>query len=157
MNIVIGADPWGAGLKDEIKAHLEDKGHSVVDVGTTGKDNEVDYYEVSARAAQRIRAGDAERGILFCGTGMGVAIVANKFKGIHASVVESEFAARMCRAVNNANVMTLGAMVVAPHQAVRCVDAFIETDHADAMPEDLACFLKDALEKIAAIERENMK
>ena len=105
MNVVIGADPWGEALKDEVKSHLEAKGHSVVDVGTTGKNNEVAYYDVSTRAAQKIQAGDAERGILFCGTGMGVAIVANKFSGIHASVIESEFAARMCRAVNNANVM----------------------------------------------------
>ncbi len=156
MNIVIGADPWGAELKEKIKAHIEQGGHSVVDVGTTGSD-EVAYYNVAAAAARMVQAGQADRGILLCGTGMGVALVANKFKGVIASVVESVYAARMCRAVNNANVLTMGAMMIAPHQAILAVDAFLTTDHTDGLDEELSCFLKDALEKIAAIEDDNLK
>jgi len=156
MNIVIGADPWAADLKDAIKAHLTEQGHTITDVGSAG-DDEVAYYDVAARAAKVIQAGQAERGIVLCGTGMGVALVANKFKGITASVVESAFAAKMCRAINNANVLAMGAMIVAPHQAMIAVDNFINTQHTDDLPEDLACFLKDALTQIAAIEDENMK
>ena len=156
MNIVIGADPWGAGLKDVVKKHLEEQGHAVVDVGTT-PGHDVDYYDVSAAAAKKLQAGEAERGILFCGTGMGVALVANKFKGIYASVVESEFAARMCRAVNNANIMTLGAMIVAPHQALRMADAFVATAHTQGLDKKVGDFLVDSLKKIKAIEAGNMK
>ena len=156
MNIVIGADPWAAQLKDTIKAHLESQGHTVTDVGTIG-DGKVDYYDVGARAARAIQSGQAERGIVLCGTGMGVAVVANKFKGITASVVESPFAAKMCRAINNANVLAMGAMIVAPHQAMIAVDNFINTQHTDDLPDELAGFLKDSLTRIAAIEDENMK
>lgn len=156
MKIVIGADPWGAELKDIVKKHLAAKGHAVVDVGTTSE-RKVDYYDVSVAAAKKLQAGEAERGILFCGTGMGVALVANKFKGIHASVVESEFSARMCRAVNNANVMAIGAMIVAPFQALRMVDAFVSTAHTDGLDKDVADFLVDSLKKIKAIEADNMK
>ncbi|MHC4562016.1 MAG: RpiB/LacA/LacB family sugar-phosphate isomerase [Planctomycetota bacterium] len=156
MNIVIGADPWAAELKGAIKAHLTEEGHTLTDVGTIG-DNKVDYYEVGARAARAVQAGQAERGIVLCGTGMGVALVANKFKGVTASVVESAFAAKMCRAINNANVLAMGAMIVAPYQAMMAVDNFIATEHTDGLPGDLATFLKDSLVKIAAIEEENMK
>ena len=93
MNIVIGADPWGADLKDQIKEHLEAQGHTLIDVGTTGEDHRVDYYNVSIAAAKLLQAGEAERGIVLCGTGMRVALVANKFKGVTASVVESAYAA----------------------------------------------------------------
>ena len=156
MNIVIGADPWAAQLKDTIKEHLESQGHTVTDVGTAG-DDKVDYYDVGARAARAIQSGQAERGIVLCGTGMGVAITANKFKGVTAGLVESAHAAKMCRAINNANVLAMGAMMVAPHQAMAAVDNFITTEHTDGMPDDLAGFLKDSLAKVAAIEDENMK
>ena len=156
MNIVIGADPWGAELKDKIKEHLTEAGHAVTDVGTTSND-EVAYYNVASAAARMVQAGQAERGILLCGTGMGVALVANKFKGVTASVVESAYAARMCRAVNNANVLTMGAMMIAPHQAIMAVDAFLTTEHAEGLDKELSCFLKDALGKIAAIEDDNLK
>ena len=156
MNIVIGADPWGAELKDKIKEHLTEAGHAVTDVGTTSND-EVAYYNVASAAARMVQAGQAERGILLCGTGMGVALVANKFKGVTASVVESAYAAKMCRAINNANVLAMGAMMVAPHQAMMAVDNFIATDHTEGLPDDLATFLKESMTKIAAIEDENMK
>ncbi|MHC4985414.1 MAG: RpiB/LacA/LacB family sugar-phosphate isomerase [Planctomycetota bacterium] len=156
MNIVIGADPWAAQLKDAIKAHLTEQGHTVTDVGTIG-DDKVDYYDVGAGVARAVQSGEAHRGIVLCGTGMGVAITANKFKGVTAGLVESAYAAKMCRAINNANVLAMGAMMMAPHQAMMAVDAFLATEHTEGLPDDLAAFLKDSLVKIAAIEDENMK
>ena len=156
MNIVIGADPWAAQLKDAIKAHLTEQGHTVTDVGTIG-DDKVDYYDVGAGVAHAVQAGQAERGIVLCGTGMGVAIVANKFKGVTAGLVESAHAAKMCRAINNANVLAMGAMMIAPHQAIMAVDNFIATEHAEGLPDDLATFVTDSLAHVAAIEDENMK
>ena len=156
MQIVMGADPWGRELKDTVKAHLQKKGHEIIDVGMTDAENEIPYYRVAAMAAEKIQAGQADRGILFCGTGMGVAIVANKFKGIAASVIESEFAARMSRAVNDANVLTMGSMIVAPHIATLAVDAWLGMSHTEGL-EPFADFLTGALKEIDAIEETNMK
>ena len=88
MNIVVAADPFAVELKDAIKEHLESKGYSVSDVGAT-KDSEMPYYDAAPAAAALIQSGKAERAILFCGTGAGMCIVANKFKGIQAVCVES--------------------------------------------------------------------
>ncbi len=156
MNIVIGADPWAADLKDTIKEHLESQGHAVTDVGTLGE-NKVDYYDVAAAAARAVQAGQADRGIVLCGTGMGVAVVANKFKGVTAGLVESAHAAKMCRAINNANILAMGAMMIAPHQALMAVDNFLTTAHTDGLPPDLAQFVTDSLTHVAAIEDETMK
>ncbi len=150
MKIIVGADAWGVDLKDAVKQHLAKHGHEVVDIGgSAGHDRP--YYEVAAEAAKKLQAGTAERAVLVCGTGMGMAIVANKFKGIYASVIESEFTARMCRAVNNANVLTMGSMVVAPYVAMQSVDAFLATEHTQGL-EDVADFLHTALKEIRKIE-----
>jgi ribose 5-phosphate isomerase B len=85
MKIIIGADFAGFGLKEEVRAHLEEKGIDLIDIGMYNLKDDIPYYEVAATAAKKIQAGEAEKGILFCGTGMGVSIVANKFKGIYAN------------------------------------------------------------------------
>ena len=74
MKLVIGADPFGAELKEAVREHLEKNGHEVIDVGTTAS-GEVTYYDVAVKAAKKIQAGEAQQGVLFCGTGMGVAEV----------------------------------------------------------------------------------
>lgn len=150
MNIVIAADPFAVELKDAIKEHLEKKGHKVVDVGAT-KDKELPYYDCAPIAAKMLQSGEAERGILFCGTGAGMCIVANKFKGVTAVCVESVFSAKMARAINNSNVITLGAMIVAPWMAKVMVDAWMDTKHTEGL-EDFAAFLKDACGKVNALD-----
>jgi hypothetical protein len=92
MNIVVAADPFALDLKDSVIKHLTEAGHKVTDVGAT-KDKEIAYYDGAAAACKVIQAGKADRGVLFCGTGMGMSIVANKFKGVTASCVESVYAA----------------------------------------------------------------
>ena len=150
MKIIVGADAWGVELKDTVKQHLAKHGHEVTDIGgAAGQDRP--YYEVAEEAARKLQAGAAERAVLVCGTGMGMAIVANKFKGIYASVIETEFTARMCRAVNNANVLTMGSMVVAPYVATKAVDAFLATEHTEGL-EDVADFLHTALKEIGKLE-----
>ena len=150
MKVIVGADPWGVELKDTVKQHLAKHGHEVEDIGgLVGSDRP--YYEVAEEAAKKLQAGDAERAVLVCGTGMGMAIVANKFKGVYASVIETEFTARMCRAVNDANVLTMGSMVVAPYVAIQAVDAFLTTEHTQGL-EEHADFLHTALKEIGKIE-----
>ncbi len=93
----------------------------------------------------------AERGILFCGTGMGMSIVANKFKGVTASVVESVYAAELCRSINNSNVLTMGSMLIAPWKARKMVDVWLDTEHTQGL-EPFADFLKQAVKEVDAID-----
>ncbi len=150
MNIAIAADPFAVDLKDAVKEHLETQGHAIVDVGAT-HDREVAYFDAAAEAAKFIQQGRAERAVLFCGTGAGMAIVANKFSGVYAVCVESVFAARMARAVNDANVITMGAMIVAPWMAKEMVDAWLQTTHTQGL-ESFADFLKMAVEKVRQVD-----
>lgn len=151
MKIVVGSDPWGFELKATVKSHLAAQGHEVIDVGGQTPDDECPYWETAAAAAKVIQEGQAERGILFCGTGMGMAIVANKFKGIVAAVVESDVTAGLCRAINNANVLTLGGLLATPFQAAKAVDAFLATEHTQGF-EAYADFLKKACAEVARID-----
>lgn len=155
MTIVIGADPFGFDLKEEIKKHLKEKEY-VIDDLTPNKTKEIPYYEVAALAATKVQKGQAERGIIFCGTGMGVAIVANKFKGVYAGVVESEFAGEHCKCINNTNILTMGGMIVAPYRAKKIVDKWLETSFTQGLPE-FSDFLKESLKQIQKIEAETMK
>ncbi len=150
MNIVIAADPFALDLKDAIKEHLEKKGYTVTDVGAT-RESETPFYDGASAAAKLIQSGEATRGILFCGTGAGMCIVANKFKGVNAVVVESVFSARMARAINDSNVITLGAMIVAPWMAKEMVDVWLDTKHTEGLPE-FAEFLKGACAKVNALD-----
>ncbi len=149
MKIVIAADPFALTLKDALLAHLKEKGHDVVDVGAT-KDKEIPYFDSAPVAAKMIQDGKAERAILLCGSGMGMSIVANRFKGVVAAVVESVFAARMCRTINNANALCLGSMIWGEWMAKEAVDVFLATKFTQGL-EPIADFLKDAEKKVDAI------
>lgn len=150
MKIIIAADPFAVTLKKAVAAYLKEKGHEVIDLGATD-DKAIPYYDGCAAACRALQAGQGERGIFFCGTGMGMSIVANRFKGITASVVESVFAARMCRAINNANVLCLGSMIWGEWMAKEAVAAFLNTNLADGLPQ-FADFLKEACQKVSALE-----
>lgn len=151
MKIIIAADPFAVNLKNAVVQYLKEKGHEVIDLGSK-EGKEIPYYECGATACKAFQAGKADRAILFCGTGMGMAIVANRFKGVTAAVVESVFAAKMCRAINNANVLCLGAMIWGEWMAKEAVDAFLTTNLADGLPK-LADFLKDAEKKVDALNK----
>ena len=125
--IVIGCDHGGFELKNEITAHLEKRGIEVTDVGTysTASCNYPDY----ARAVcTKIQSGEFERGILVCGTGIGISIAANKHNGIRAACCSDTFSARMTRMHNDANVLCMGGRVVGPGLACDMVDLFVDTE-----------------------------
>ncbi|MBI9018623.1 MAG: RpiB/LacA/LacB family sugar-phosphate isomerase [Phycisphaerae bacterium] len=155
MTIAIGADPWGAELKDVVLAHLIAKGYTIIDLDKMVSP-EKNYYDIACQGAKVIQDGKAQRAFLFCGTGMGMAIVANKHNGVIASVVETPFAAKMARAVNNANVLTMGKMTVEPDQAVLAVDEFLSTSLSDTLEEHKE-FLNEAVRKVNAIDDSNRK
>ncbi len=127
MKISIGADHAGVELKDHLASLLRQEGHEVLDQGTHGTDS-VDYPDFAARVARHVVSGESERGILVCGTGLGVAIAANKVSGARAATCNDLFTAEMCRAHNDANVLTLGARVVGSGVAEEIVRIFVATD-----------------------------
>ena len=147
--ILVAADPYAVSLKDAIKTHLEAQGYEVADLSDS-QGQARPYFESAVAVCEAIQAREAGRAILFCGTGMGMSIVANRFKGVTASVVESVYAARMCRAINNANVLCLGQMVWGQDMAKAAVDAFLNTAFTEGL-EGIADFLHDACAKVEAI------
>jgi ribose 5-phosphate isomerase B len=160
MKIVIGCDFAGFDLKQEVQRHLSESNRvELLDIGMTSLDKDIPYYEVGAIAARKIQNGEAERGILFCGTGMGVSIAANKFKGIYASVVESEFTGERCKIINNSNIISMGGWVVSHYRAKKICDMWIDAAFArgDKDLEEFSDFLKEAFKEIQAIENENFK
>lgn len=155
--IVIGSDKSGFTLKEAVKKHLQEKGYEVEDVGTLDPENWLPYYVVAPRVAKKIQSGEYERGILICGTGAGMSIVANKFKGIYAVAVEGSYTGKMAKVVNNANVLTMGGWVIAPEQACDVVDKWLESSFTEGFPEWRQEFLKNAYKEVQKIEEENFK
>ena len=120
MQIWIGADHAGVALKDRIRDMLEADHHEVTDQGAH-TDESVDYPDFAASVAQGVSTGNAERGILVCGTGIGMAIAANKFFGVRAAVCHDLETVRLCRQHNHANVLALGARTLEPKLALSMV------------------------------------
>jgi ribose 5-phosphate isomerase B len=142
MKIVIASDKAGFELKEKVKGYLTGKGWELEDVGLTYSQGYMPFYTASDNLCRKIQSGQAEQGILICGTGAGMCINANKYKGIFAVACESVFSARMCRIVNNANVMTMGGNIVGPGMAFEMCDAFLNTGFTEGMPEERADYLK---------------
>jgi ribose 5-phosphate isomerase B len=147
--VLVAADPFAVTLKDALVEHLKGRGYEVTDLGSA-KDKPQPYFDCAVTACKALQAGQADRAILLCGTGMGMSIVANRFKGVTASVVESVFAARMCRAINNANVLCLGQMIWGEWMAKEAVDVFLATGFTQGM-DPFAGFLHEACGKVEAI------
>jgi len=127
MKIAIGADHGGYRLKACIIEHLREQGHQVQDFGTDGPGS-VDYPDFARPVAKAVSAGEFERGILVCGTGIGVSIAANKVRGTRAALCGEAYSARMSRAHNDANVLCLGERVIGEGLALDIVDTWLETD-----------------------------
>ncbi len=129
MKIAIGADHAGFELKQKVKQHLLDKGLDVQDEGTHSGDS-VDYPDFARKVGDAVVQRRADLGVLVCGTGIGMAMAANKVSGIRAANVSNEFEAQMAREHNDANVLTLGARVLDPALACKLVDKWLETQFA---------------------------
>lgn len=127
MKIAIASDHAGFALKSHLATALAAAGHDVVDLGTDGPDS-VDYPEYSKPAAELVGSGEAERGVIVCGSGNGVAIVANKVHGVRAVNAHDVEEAEMCRRHNDANVVTLSGARLTPDAADEIVTAFLATE-----------------------------
>lgn len=155
--IYLGSDKYGYHLKEAVKKHLEDqKGFEIHDVGCTSPDDDTPYYTNAVKVAKEISKDSKKNtyGILCCGTGMGMSIIANKFPGVYASVCESLFAASKCRAINNSNVLTMGEFITAPVLATAIVDTWLETRFATGFDATITKLIEKASKDIQKIEKE---
>jgi ribose 5-phosphate isomerase B len=146
MRIALGADHAGYQLKDQIKQHLQQQGVEVRDEGTSSPES-VDYPDYARAVAHDVSERRSDLGILVCGSGIGMAITANKVDGIRAANVSTEYEAQVSREHNNANVLTLGARIISSDEAFRIVDKWLTTQFAAGRHER-------RVEKIMAIEKE---
>ena len=126
MKIAIGADHGGYDYKEEILGLLQSKGYEVKDFGTFSKDS-CDYPVIAKAVAKDVAAGNFDRGILICGTGIGMSIAANKIKGIRAALCSDTFSARATREHNDSNILCLGARVIGNKLAEDIVKIWLET------------------------------
>ncbi len=129
LKIAIGSDHGGFRLKEEIRKLLEEKQYEFRDFGTYSEDA-VDYPDIALAVALAVREGAYDRGILVCGTGIGIGIAANKLEGIRAALCHDTFSARASREHNNANILTMGERVIGPGLAKDIVNIWLETDFA---------------------------
>ncbi len=127
MRIAVGADSNGYALKEHVKAHLVDLGHDVVDHGVTGADD-VDYPDIAVVVATAVADGSVERAVLVCGTGLGMAIAANKVQGVRAAPVTDPYSAERAMKSNDARVLCLGGRVVGAEVATLLVDHWIASE-----------------------------
>lgn len=127
--IAVASDHAGFDLKEALKADLIEQGHDVLDLGTHGPDS-VDYPDFGHKAGKAIAAGQAEVGVIVCGTGIGISIAANRVPGARTALCHDTTTARLSREHNDANIIALGARVIGVETARDCVRAFLDTPFA---------------------------
>ena len=147
MKITIGSDHAATALKDEVKKVLAEFNAEIKDVGTFGTES-VDYPDIAEKVCADVVSGESERGIVICGTGIGISIAANKINGIRCALCGDVYSAKMCRAHNNANVLAMGGRVIGSGLAGEIVRAWLTTEFAGERHER-------RINKITALEQKN--
>ena len=147
MRVAIGSDHLGLELKNIIRDFLKDKKIEVKDFGTMSKEP-IDYPDIAEKVAKVVAKGEYERGILVCGTGIGMAIAANKVRGIRAAVCHDLYSAERSRKSNNAQIMAIGALIIGPELAKKLVEVWLNSEFQGGRSER-------KVKKIMEIEAEN--
>jgi ribose 5-phosphate isomerase B len=149
MQIGLACDHGGFELKEELKSFLKTIGAEPIDMGTFNEDS-VDYPDFGIRIADKISRGELKKGILICGTGVGMTIVANKFRGVRAALANDLYSSRFSREHTDANILVIGGRIVGKDLAKEIVRVWLDTPFAGGRH-------KRRLEKIEALEREKFK
>jgi len=150
MKIAIGADHAGFALKEQVRQDLAAKGHEVTDFGASSEES-TDYPDYARQVSQSVSSGAAERGLLFCSTGVGMSIAANKVRGVRAALAMNEDEVRLTREHNDANVLAFGARYINAEQAAALTGIFLATPFSHGSRH------LRRLEKVAQIEAENQR
>lgn len=149
MKIAIGADHRGFKLKEDIKQYLNENKIEVIDCGTNSEEN-TDYPNIASKVAIKVQNKECEEGILICGTGFGMCITANKYKGIRSVPCYNEETAKLSKQHNNINILALGANQTTKEEALNIVKTWLETSFEGGRHEE-------RIKLIENIEKENMK
>lgn len=157
MKLAIAAEVCSFDLMQAVKTHLAEQVHEVMDLGMQDADHPDKFYLTAPRVAEAVVSGKAERGILMCGTGMGVCLVANKFKGVYAAIAESATTARLHYVINRANILCMGAWIVGPKVACDMVDAYLSAEIGEGFNEERRQVQAEGYERIKEIEAKNFK
>jgi len=157
MKIAIGADSYGFPLKETVKDYLVNKDFEVTDFGVDRSDDDRPYYKTADDIARHVSNKEFNRAILVCGTGMGMAIVANKHPGIFAAVCETPFASEKSRSINNSNILTLGAFITTSTVANKIVDVWLNTDFTEGWDTSIQEWLLKSMEDISSLERDQFR
>ena len=152
MKLAIGSDKSGFAVKEAIKAYLTEANIAFDDLGTTDLNEVHPYYRVAGDVAPLVQNGTYEKAVLICGTGAGMCVVSNKYKGVHAVACEGVYSAKMARAINNANVLCMGGWIVGPEMAVDMVKAFLATEWLEGLEDWRQANLRRFNEQVKAIE-----
>lgn len=150
MIVSIASDHAGYELRQKVIKHLEEKGFEVLDGGAPNGTDSFSYVDAGIKVAEDVKSGRAERGIAICGTGIGISLVCNKYKGIRCALCSNEFMAKMCRQHNDANILAFGERVVGLGVALGMVDAFFEEEFQGGRHAD-------RVNGIRAVENRNFK
>jgi ribose 5-phosphate isomerase B len=126
MKVIIGSDHAGFAMKEKVKGFLQDRGIAVEDAGTHSEES-VDYADYGKKVAHKVSEGAFERGILICGTGLGMSMAANRFKGVRAALANDLFSAIMSRRHNDSNILVLGGRLIGDTLAFQLVETWLET------------------------------
>jgi len=151
MKVVISADRGGFELKNAIKNDLLKQNIELFDVNP---DKPVLFYEAAKEVSKRVQSGEYERGIVICGTGMGVSIIANKHRGVYAALVESEYTARRSKAVNNTNVLCLGGFVLGSEMGISIANSWLKANYMDGLDDEMKERVKDEFNNLVEFEKE---
>ena len=155
MKIAFACEFCSFSLMQEVKQHLINRGHEIIDLGMRSPDQPMLFYEIAPRVAAAVLSGEAERGIMACGTGMGVSIIANKYKGIYAGLAESATAARLHYVINRANILCFGGWMIGKLQAFDMVDAYLSATIGEGFSDERRKVQADGFARVQEIEKEN--
>jgi len=154
MKIAMGADSYGLSLKKVVKEYLASKNYEMTDVGVMDSEDDTPYYQIADDIAKGISNKEFDRAILFCGTGMGMAIIANKHPGIYAAVCETPFTAEKSRSINNSNILTLGALIVTGTIANEIVEVWLNTEFTEGWSTSDQEWLRKSMDDISSFEHD---
>ena len=157
MKIAIAGEVCSFQLKETVKKHLIEKEYEVIDLGMKSEEEPQKFYEIAPKIARAIQNKEVERGILMCGTGMGVCICANKFKGIYAGVAESATTASLHYVINRANILCMGGWIVGERVACDIVDRWLSAKIGEGFNEERRKVQTEGFLKIQEIEERNFK
>ena len=157
MKVAIACEASSFQLKEQVKKHILDLGYEVVDAGQQSEEENVLYYEAAANLAKKIQSGECERGIVFCGTGAGASLIANKFKGVYCVACESIFTAEKISLINNANVLAMGSRVVSFDMACEMAERFLAGRWCEGFAEQRRKNNERGYEVLRQIEEEQCR